>query len=403
MAAAALRTPPDPARLDRGQRDLPLRLHARHGVLLRDAPAPPDARRRHRDPLLRLRADPRQAHDPDVEQAREIRRPRDLHARRRLCLHGRLHDVQGGDVEQPGDLARARLGDAAGARRLHPPPARAHAQAAVQAPLRVGRSGRPVPRRDGRRREAREAPEADRERQRRHGVLPFLLGDVRPGVAGREEARGQRLLPVLPSRLLPPMAALGAPFLLLQQSLLPEERRADGGPGRARADEMVLGVPRSRGPVHGTDGRGNAGEVLLRLLGGAAGPDVHVLPLDRRGQGPARQRLLRHRGVEAVSVRLLEEQDARRGQPAADPHGAFPPPEDLPEALPPDARVLLDLPQGRADPGAQQLPLDARAEPLRHLVRLGSLRPRRALLLRPAADEGLPGLSPPPLPLRRVR
>ena len=31
-----------------------------------------------------------------------------------------------------------------------------------------------------------------------------------------------------------------------------------------------------------------------------------------------------------------------------------------------DARVLLDLPQGRADPGAERLPLDARPEPLRH-------------------------------------
>ena len=192
-------------------------------------------------------------------------------------------------------------------------------------------------------------------------------------------------------------------FSSFNNPVLPEERRADGGPRRARADEVVLGVPRPGRPLHGTDGRGDAGEVLLRFLGGAAGPDLHVLPFDRRDQGPARQRLLRHRGVEAVPVRLLEEQDARGDQPAADPDGAFPSPQDVPEAVPPDAGVLLDLPQGRADPGAQQLPVDARAGPLRHLVRLGSLRPRRALLLRPAAAEGLPRLPPASVPLRRVR
>ena len=64
--------------------------------------------------------------------------------------------------------------------------------------------------------------------------------------------------------------------------------------------------------LHRADGRGDPGEVLVRLLGGAAGPDLHVLPLDRRDQGRPRQRLLRHRGVQAVSVRVLEERDAPR-------------------------------------------------------------------------------------------
>ena len=237
--------------------------------------------------------------------------PRDLHARHHLRLHGRLHDVPGRDAEQPRVwLAHvAAIPLALVAFILH---RRAHThQLQFRRLYRLGRRGRRVPRRDGDRREAREAAQADRQRQRRHCLLPVLLGDVRPGTARRQEARGQRVLPVLPSRLLPPVAALGAPFLLVQQSLLPQERRADGGPGRPRAHEVVLGLPRSGRALHRADGRGDAGEVLLRLLGGAAGPDLHVLPLDRRGQGHEGQRLLRHRGVQAISLRLLEEQDAR--------------------------------------------------------------------------------------------
>ena len=84
----------------------------------------------------------------------------------------------------------------------------------------------------------------------------------------------------------------------------------------------------------------------------------------------------------------------RRGQPASDPDGAVAAPEDLPEALHADARVLLDLPQGRADPGPEQLSLDARPEPLRHLVRLGRLGQGGPLFLRSSAGQGLPRLPP---------
>ncbi len=173
--------------------------------------------------------------------------------------------------------------------------------------------------------------------------------------------------------------------------------------GRPRAHEVVLGVPRPGRPLHRADGSRHAGEVLLRLLGGAAGPHLHVLPLDRRGQGRPRERLLRHRGVEAVPVRVLTERDAPRDQPAPDPDGAVAPPEDVPESRSTDARVLLDLPQGRADPGPERLPLDARTEPLRHLVRLRRLGARGAILLRPAEGEGLPRLPPAAAPVGRVR
>src|SRR6266545_1219498 len=243
VAATALSPASDPSRLDRGQRDLSLLLHARYGVLLLDAAPAPDAGSADRHSFLCLRHDSREADDPHVEQAGEDRGTLHLHTRRRLRLLGHLHDVQGGDVEQSGDLAPARARDPAGPRRVHPAPARAHPPDAVPAPLRLGRSGHRVPRRDGPRRETREAPETDRQRQRRYGVLPFLFGDVRPGAPRRQEARRQRVLPVLPSRFLPPVAAFGAPFLLLQQPLLPQERGADGGPGRPRADQVVLGLP----------------------------------------------------------------------------------------------------------------------------------------------------------------
>ena len=56
-----------------------------------------------------------------------------------------------------------------------------------------------------------------------------------------------------------------------------------------------------------------------------------------------------------------------------------------------------------ADSGPERLPVAARPEPLRHLVRLGRLGARGALLLRSAQAQGLPGLPPAGLPLERVR
>ena len=115
------------------------------------------------------------------------------------------------------------------------------------------------------------------------------------------------------------------------------------------------------------------------------------------------QRRVRDRGIEAVSLRLLAEPRPARRQPPAHPHGAVAAPQDVPETVHVHARVLLDLPQGRPHPGPERLPLAARPEPLRHLVRLGRLGPGRALLLRPAQAEGMPRLPPSGLPLRRVR
>src|SRR5260370_18639228 len=151
------------------------------------------------------------------------------------------------------------------------------------------------------------------------------------------------------------MAAVSTPLLVLQQSVLSQECRADGRSGRTRAHQVVLRLPRPRGSFYWPDGSRHTGQVLLRPVGSAAGLDLYVLPFDRGDQGPARQWLLRHRGVEAIPLRLHEEQDARRRQPLADSDGAFTPPQDLLEAVSPHARVLLDVPQGRADSSLDHL------------------------------------------------
>jgi hypothetical protein len=68
-----------------------------------------------------------------------------------------------------------------------------------------------------------------------------------------------------------------------------------------------------------------------------------------------------------------------------------------------NAGVLRDVPQGRPPPAPERVPLDARPEPLRQLVRLGSLRQRGALVLRSAEGEGLPRLPPSPHAFGGVR
>src|SRR6202165_1880688 len=173
--------------------------------------------------------------------------------------------------------------------------------------------------------------------------------------------------------------------------------------GGARAREGCPRLPRPGRALHRPDGRRDPGEVLVRLLGGPTGLDLHVLPLDHGGQGRPGKRVVRHRRVQTVSIRVLQERDTPGREPSPDPNGAVASPQDLLEAGPSDPGVLLLLPQGGSHSPAELLPLDARAEPLRHLVRLGRFRTGGALLLRSAADEGLPGLPSAPVPLRRVR
>ena len=73
--------------------------------------------------------------------------------------------------------------------------------------------------------------------------LPVLLRDLRSGSARRPEARGQRVLQAVPPGFLPPVGTVRPSIFLVQQPLLPKERGAHGGPGGARAHEVVLGLP----------------------------------------------------------------------------------------------------------------------------------------------------------------
>ncbi len=311
------------------------------------------------------------------------------------CIaHGRLHGPRGRDAHAPPRLPRARLRDTARADRLHPSPPRGRPQAALQAALPVGRRGGGVPRGHGDPPEAREAAAAHREQERRHAVLPLLGRDVRPGPPRREEVRREPVLPGVPPRLLQALGEGRPPLLVLQQPLLPPRRRADGRPRRPREDEVVRRLPRSRRPLHGSDGQGHDGVLLVRPVRGAAGARLHGVPRDRRDEGRPRQRRLRRGGEQAVPVRVHEEQGAQRGQQAPHPHGALAPSRDLHEAVHADAGVLRDVPQGRPPAAAQRVPLAARPEPLRPVAGLGRVRLRGALVLRPAADEGLPRLPP---------
>ncbi len=395
MAEDALRAPPHPARAHGRELDLPRVVHQDLVVLHGDAPHAPRPRGAHRDPVPRIRVHARSANAREHPQPEgESGGHHDRHARAHVHLDGRLHGSRGRDAHAPPGLRRARLRDSARPDRVHPSPPCGRPQAALQAALPVGRRGGGVSRGNGDPPQAREASAAHREQERRHAVLPLVGGDVRPGPPRRKEAGREPVLPGMSSGLLQALGEVRAPLLVLQQPLLPPLRRAGGRPRRPREDEVVRGLPRPRRPLHGPDGQGHDGVLLVRPVRGAAGTHLHGVPFDRRGEGPARQRRLRRGGKQAVPLRVHEEQGSQGGQQAPHPDGALASPPDLHEALHADAGVLRHVPQGGPSPPTQRLPLDARPEPLRQLVRLRRLGRRRPLLLRPPADEGLPRLPP---------
>ncbi len=393
MAEEALRAAPPSARAHGRELDLPRVVHEDLVVLHGDAPHAPRSRGAHRDPVPRLRLHARPANAREHPQPEgESGRHHDRRPRAHVHLDGRLHGSQGRDAHAPPRLYRARLRDSARPDGLHPSPPRGRSQAALQASLPVGRGRGGVPRGNGGSPQDGEAATAHREQERRHAVLPLLGGDVRPGPARRKEAGREPVLPGMSPGFLQALGEVRAPLLVLQQPLLPPCCRAGGRPRRPREDEVVRRLPRPRRSLHGSDGQGHDGVLLVRPVRGAAGAHLHVVPFDRRGEGRPRQRRLRRRGEQAVPLRVHEEQGSQGGQQAPHPDGALPPPPDFHEAVHADAGVLRDVPQGGPPPAAQRLPLAARPEPLRRLVRLRRLGRRRPLLLRPAADEGLPRL-----------
>ena len=280
-------------------------------LLLRDAAPASRAGRAHRRSLLRLRRDPRQTDDPDVEQAREVRGPRHLHAARSSASSTGVFMIFRGATLANRAIWLAHVASvplALVAFILH---RRAHTTSSSSAGSSPGAAPWPC--------SWRRWPSSPGSRSRRKRIVnvngdtvfyPSSSETFDQGLLDGKKLAANEYCKELPPRLVPPVGTLRAPLLLVQQPVLPKERRAHGRSGRPRADEVVLGLPRPGRSLHGADGRGDAGRLLLRLLGGAAGADLHVLPLDRRGQGHERQRRLRDRGVEAVSVRLLRQRGA---------------------------------------------------------------------------------------------
>ena len=299
----------------------------------------------------------------------------------------RVHDVPRRDAQQPRRLARARRLRAARARRLHPPPPRAHPQAPVPPALRLGRRRRRLPRRDGRPREAREAAQA--HRQRRTATPSSTRPPPRPSTRACSTARSSRPTRTARSATPTPSTSGSAPPTASPRSTTRSTERASSSWPTSVGRERTKWCSGCHDPVVLFTGQmGAATQAAFSYDSWEAQQGLTCMSChsiaevkDAEGNGA-----LRHRGVQAVSRSPSRDNEALRArQPAAHPHGAFAPPQDVHEALHAHARVLLDLPQGRADSGAERLPLAARPEPLRHLVRLGRLGARGALLLRPAA------------------
>ena len=385
------------ARPDRRQRDLPRGLHARHRLLLRDAAAAPDARRPDRDSLLRLRRHARQPDDSDVEQAGQVRGARDLHARRSCAFDRTLHDLPGATLEQPRRLAPA---TSLGARS----PSSRSSSTGARTPTSSS-SGDSTP-------GAAPSPSSSarwpswrswRSRRSASSTSTATRSSSRP--PPRRSTRGswteRSWPPTATARrchpgLLPPVGAVGAPLLLLQQPVLPKsvELMADQS---ARATKWCCGLPRPRRPLHRAES-GAATQAAFSYDSWEAQQGLTCMSChsitevkDVKGNGSyvieeAKQ----------YPLRVLRTRSPGR-QPAAHPHGALAPPQDVPEAAHAHAGVLLDLPQGRADPGAQQLPLDARPDRYEPGTtrRLGA---RRSLLLRSAQPKACRDCHLPPYP-----
>ena len=141
-----------------------------------------------------------------------------------------------------------------------------------------------------------------------------------------------------------------APLQLVQQRRLSGQRPGDArGVAEARRQRAR---PRAGAPAATTRCRSSAARSTIRSSTcckhptAHAGHHLHRLPRDHARQQHARQRRLHDRGAAALSVRhqrqralAVDQQPARQGQAGVAQ-------EDVPQAVPQDGRVLLDVPQG---------------------------------------------------------
>ena len=242
----------------------------------------------------------------------KIRGPRDLHARVVCVSTGLFMTFRGATLNNRRDLARARRLGPAGARRVHPPPARAHPPAAVPAALRLGRRRRRLPRRDG------VSSRSSRSRPKRivnvNGDTVFFPSSSETFdqglLDGKKLAANEYCQECHPDsfhqweRSAHRFSSFNNPFYRKSVELMADRV------GRERTkwcsgchDPVVLFTGQMGAATQATfsydSWEAQQGLTCMSCHSIAEVKDVQ------------RQRLLRHRGVQAVSVRVLEERDAR--------------------------------------------------------------------------------------------
>ncbi len=133
-----------------------------------------------------------------------------------------------------------------------------------------------------------------RRRRPEEPFLPFLGQHERERGDSRQLLHDLRELRAMPSRHLRAVALLRAPFLLVQQPVVPEVDRVHAGRRRNAAVEVVRRLPRSRRLLQRAVRSSDQG--ADRHAGGASGLELHVVPLDHQspqlnGPGGFRDRI----------------------------------------------------------------------------------------------------------------
>ena len=225
------------------------------------------------------------------------------------------------------------LVDAARARRVHPPPPRAHPQAPVPAPLRLGRRRRRLPRRDGGPREAREAAEARSSTSTAtpSSSRPPPRRSTRACSTARSSPRTTTASQCHPDsfhqweRSAHRFSSFNNPFYRKSVELMADRVGRERTKWCSGCHDPVVLFTGQMGAATQAKFSYDSFEAQQGLTCMSCHSIAEVKDLTGNGSYVIEE-------SQAVPVRVLEEQDARGGQPAPDPHGAVAPPQDVHEA-----------------------------------------------------------------------